>query len=166
MAFSWNTVLAPQETIQKEFTISLRYRKLVFATIIILSIAALFLVSWYAGLLLFVVGGLYWWYINAAKHYVLTNTRLVLVQSFPGVDAISIDYKQITNIEIEQSVVDQIGKWGTIVINTAGEDGPTARISFIENPLMIKQALDQVRDLTTATPQPIPPLVQEAPVSE
>ena len=100
----------------------------------------------YIGILIFLLGGVYWLYLKNAKHYAFTNKRIVLVDSFLGMSSISIDYNQITDIEVEQSYVDQLGGWGNLIINTAGTHSPEVRLSFIDNPEEIKKQLDTIRE--------------------
>ena len=97
------------------------------------------------------MGLLYWFYLKKSKHYAFTNKRVILVDSFIGGNVISIDYNQITDIEITQSAIDQGGRWGTITINTAGTHAPEVNLSFIENPQAIKQSLDEIRDTANKT---------------
>lgn len=145
MQYQWNKILAPEETLQKEFGLSTKYRNATIALIIIAGIAVCFF-SLFAGGFIFFLGGIYWLYLTRAKHYAFTTKRMILVDAFVGSRVVSIDYNQITDIEIEQSVFDELGGWGTIVINTAGTYAPEIRLSFIDNPQNIKQSLDQIRD--------------------
>ena len=39
-----------------------------------------------------------------------------------------------------------MGKWGTLVINTAGTNSLQQKISFVDNPQELKKLLDTVRD--------------------
>src|SRR5438874_646513 len=103
MNFQWNTVLAPDETIQKEFTISERYRNAVVALTIVVAVVVGTAV-WYVGILTLLIGILYWYYLKKAKHYAFTDKRAVLVESFIGMSVTSIDYNQITDIEVTQSL--------------------------------------------------------------
>lgn len=145
MQYQWNQIIAPEETIQKEFTISARYRNMVFGFMILCSIVV-GLDVYYIGIFLFLMGLLYWFYLKKAKHYAFTNKRIVLVEAFLGKSITSVDYNQITDIEIEQSSFDEVGGWGTIIFNTAGTHSPVIRLPFIDNPQSIKQNLDQIRD--------------------
>jgi len=145
MSFQWNTILAPEEVVQRDFTISLQYRNIVVGFILIAGIVVFFQ-SFYIGIVIVLLGGLYWLYLSNAKHYAFTDKRVVLVDSFFGKSVVSIDYKQITDIEVYQSAMDQLGGWGTLVINTAGTHVPEVRISFLANVDAVKQQLDEIRD--------------------
>ncbi len=145
MNFDWKKIIDPEEVIQKEFTISSRYRNAVSAVIVVIALFTMF-VSWYIGILVVLLGALYWYYLKNSKHYAFTNKRMVLVDSLPGMSVVSIDYSQITDIEMEQNVFDQIGGWGTLIINTAGTHVPEVNLSYIENVQAIKQQLDEMRD--------------------
>lgn len=145
MQFSWVNNLAQDESILKEFTISGTYQKFILIATILVSIASFF-ISWYVGLAILGLGLIYWYYEKSSKHYAFTNKRVILIESLIGTSIVSIDYNQITDIEIEQSFVDQFGGWGTIIINTAGTHVPEVRLTFIDNPQGTKQDLDQIRD--------------------
>lgn len=143
--FNWKTVLAPDEMLQKEFAVSLRFLQLLLAATIVGSIVVCF-ANIFAGIIVLLSGVVYCFYLYKAKHYALTDKRMVLVESFLGETITSVDYSQITDIEIEQSVIDQMGGWGAMVINTAGTHVPEIRLSFIDQPQQIKQNLDMIRD--------------------
>lgn len=145
MNFEWSKILSQEEELKKEFTISKQFRQIVLITIVIGSITVCFF-SLYAGILIFILGLVYWLYLTKSKHYGLTSRRIVLVDSFIGSSIVSIDYNQITDIEIEQSFVDQLGGWGTLVINTAGTHVPEIRLTFINAVQEVKTTIDQIRD--------------------
>lgn len=145
MHFSWSTVIAPEETIQKEFTLSVRYQKGILLLSVVLGVAV-GIMDIYPGITVFILGCFYWYYTHVAKHYAFTSKRIILVDSFLGTNIISIDYTQVTDIEIEQSALDALFGWGTIVINTAGTHVPEIRLTFIDNPQDIKKSLDAIRD--------------------
>lgn len=161
MQFSWEKILAPEEILQKEFTISKRYRLAILISSIVLAIGAIIsTASFLIGITILILGVIYWIYLTKAKHYAYTNKRIVLVDSFIGISTISVDYNQITDIELQQSLFEQIGGWGTIIINTAGTRAPEILLSFIENPEVLKQELDAIRD--TIHPMPVT-IMQESP---
>ena len=145
MNFSWSNILSADESLQKEFSISFRYRNIFLLSTSVLALFVIFF-SIFAAIFLFLLGLLYWYYLKKAKHYCFTNKRMVLVDSFLGQSVTSVDYNQITDVEVEQSFFDQSANWGTLVINTAGTHTPEVIISFIDNPLVIKKTLDEIRD--------------------
>jgi uncharacterized membrane protein YdbT with pleckstrin-like domain len=145
MNFNWNKYLAKDEVIKREFSISPRFQAASLLLCIVAAISILFF-NIFMAIFVFLMGLLYWYYLKKAKHYGFTNKRIILVDSFIGETVTSIDYHQITDIEITQSAFDQAAKWGTLTINTAGTHVPEVNISFIENPQGIKQNLDEIRD--------------------
>jgi len=145
MNFNWSKTLAADESLQKEFSISTRYRNILFSLSTVASLIILFF-NIFVAIFIFLLGLLYWFYLKKAKHYGFTNKRIILVDSFLGQSITSIDYNQITDIEIEQSFLDQTLGWGTLIVNTAGTHVPEINLTFIDNPQSIKQALDQIRD--------------------
>lgn len=145
MSYKWGTVLAPDEKVQKEFGISLRYRHAVVVVIILIS-GLCMTQNFYGGLIVLIAGALYILYLTIGKHFAFTDKRVILVESFLIREIVSVDYNQITDIEVGQNAIDLIGGWGTITINTAGTHAPEINISFVENPVSVKQSLDQIRD--------------------
>lgn len=145
MNYSWAKILAPEEILKKEFTTSLRYRQAILAADIIISVVII-TQNIYAGILVLLLGLLYWLYMAVSKHYAFTDKRVIIVDSFISRNITSINYSQITDIEIDQNVLDRIGGWGTITINTSGTHVPVTNLSPIEDPISIKQSLDQIRD--------------------
>ncbi len=145
MNYDWSKILSPQEELQSEFTISTRYIQIVTSGIILLGIILCFF-SIFAGIFIILLGGLYFLYLSRAKHYCFTNKRIVLVDSFFGTNITSIDYTQVTDVEMEQSAVEQYCGWGTLVINTAGTHAPEIRLPFIDNPQEKKIRMDEIRD--------------------
>src|SRR5258706_1682993 len=119
MHYDWSKIISPDETIEKEFGVSPFYLMCVLVFCIILAVIS-GLVGFYGGIGIFLLGLLYWFYLKKAKHYAFTKKRVILVDAFLGINITSVDYSQITDITVEQSVIDLVGKWGTIGINTAG----------------------------------------------
>lgn len=152
MPYDWSKTLSPDESIEKEFAISPFFLKVILIVSVLLAIPTA-LTAPLAGAGIFVLGIFYWFYLRRAKHYVLTKKRVVLVDAFLGINVTSIDYQQITDVAVEQSLIDELGHWGTLVINTAGTHTPPIRLSFVPDPQRLKQTLDTVRDTNPATVQ-------------
>ena len=149
MKFNWGKILSPDETLQKEFGVSSTY----LTVIVILTIIVTIIVAYQyvpAGIFLLLLGSFYCFYLKRAKYYAFTTKKVYLVDSFIGTNIASIDYGQITDIQIEQSLVDQIFGWGTLIINTAGTHAPEMAISFVDNPQGLKQTLDKIRATQTS----------------
>jgi len=155
MNFNWSKILSTDESLEKEFSISNRYRNILFSLTTVASLLILFF-NIFIAICIFLLGLLYWFYLKKAKHYGFTNKRIVLVDSFLGETITSIDYNQITDIEIEQNFLDQIAGWGTLIINTAGTHVPEINLTFIGNPQDIKQTLDKIRDNVRSSTPVIP----------
>lgn len=143
MNYHWDKLLTPEEKLQKEFTISPRYRCIIVSLIAIGAIIISFQ-SIFTGILFFLLDALYWWYLKTAKHYAFTDKRIILVESFINKNIMSIYYDKITDIQVDQNVFDQLGGWGTIVLNTAGTHVPQIYLSFTDDPYSIKKTLDQI----------------------
>jgi uncharacterized membrane protein YdbT with pleckstrin-like domain len=144
MKFKWDKFLSPGEILKKDFSISKRFTSAILVIVIILTIL-IAIMSIFGGLIILLMGLFYWYYLTKSKHYAFTNKRVLLVESFWGENLISMDFNQITDIEINQSYFDQMGGWGTIDIHTAGTNTPQTDIPFIDSPFEIKQTLDEIR---------------------
>lgn len=146
MKFTWNSILASDEKIQKEFGVSNAY----VISILILTIIVSVIVAYQyipAGLFLFVLGAFYSFYIKKAKHFAFTNKKIYLVESFIGTSIATIDFAQITDIEIDQSFIDSMGGWGTLIVNSAGTHAPLMSISPVDNPQALRQTLDKIKSI-------------------
>ena len=145
MNFSWEKILSSDEVVKKEFSISNK-----FATIIlVITIFAAALVAFSVpliGILIALLGFFYWFYLTRAKHYAFTTKRVVIVDSFLSLSTLSVDYDKITDVQVEQSFVEQLIGIGTFVVNTASTHAPQAKLPFVDNPAQLKQALDEIRD--------------------
>ncbi len=145
MNYDWTKILAPDETLEKEFGVSPFYIQCVFILAIVVAVIVMF-GQVFAGIFVLLLGVLYCYYLKKAKHYAFTKKRMILVDSFLGENITSVDYTQITDVTVEQSLFDELGKWGTIIINTAGTNASSMRLSFIANPQDVKKTLDMIRD--------------------
>lgn len=143
--YNWTKIISPEEKIQMEFSISNKFISLVLVGVVLLVILTAFF-SFLASFFILILGIVYWIYLKKAKHYCFTLKRIILVDSFVGSSTTSIDYSQVTDIEIEQSFFEQAVGWGTLVINTAGTHVPEIRLPFVDNPQTIKAKMDEIRD--------------------
>jgi hypothetical protein len=102
MDYKWQNIIASDETVQKDFTVSRRFRQALLIGSVILAIFLSFQ-NIYGGIIILLLGLLYWRYMSTAKHYAFTNKRVILVESFITKNITSIDYNQITDIEINKN---------------------------------------------------------------
>lgn len=143
MNYQWDKLLTPEEKLLKEFTISSRYRNIIVTLIAIGGIIISFQ-NILSGILFFVLDAIYWWYLKTAKHYAFTNKRVILVESFINKNIISIYFNQLTDMQIDQNIFDQLGGWGTITFDTAGTHVPEIQLTLIDDPQAVKKTLDQI----------------------
>lgn len=148
MQFNWKKTLSPGEEIRREFGISKTYSTAVLILTVLIAVLT-WSSSIFAGTTVIILGLVYWIYITHSKHYAFTNKRIVLVDFFLGLSTISIDYNQITDIQIEQSFVEQILGFGTFIVNTSSTHTPQTKLPFVSSPSELKQTLDQIRDVKT-----------------
>jgi len=152
MQYDWSHIIAPEESIEKEFSLSPLFLRVILFVTLLLAIPTA-VISFIAGAAVLLLGLLYWFYMKKAKHYALTKKRIILVVAFLGTNITSIDFDQVADITVEQSVFDEIGKWGTLIITTAGTHAPGVHVSFVDDPKGLKQFLDTIRDTNPPTVQ-------------
>src|SRR5690242_10024457 len=100
MRYNWSSVVAPEETIEKEFGVSSFYLMCVVVFCGVLGLISL-VVAFYGGIIIFLLGLLYAFYLRRAKHYAFTKKRLIMVDAFLGVNITTVDYTQITDVAVE-----------------------------------------------------------------
>lgn len=145
MSFSWEKILAPDEVIKREFSISTKFANIV----LVLTTFASLIVSYSvlpAGFLLFLLGLLYWYYLTHSKHYAFTSKRILIVDAFLSLSTQSIDYVNITDIQAEQSFIEKMIGIGSFTINTASTHAQQTKLPWVDNPQEIKKQLDEIRD--------------------
>jgi hypothetical protein len=146
MGFNWKNILSSEEKIEKEFTVS----KMYLISLAIISIGGGIFLFFYADLFtaLFVsfLGVIYCFYLNMTKHFAFTDKRIIVADSFPGLNIISVDYDQITDISVEQNLIEQMMFLGTIIVNTAGTHSPEIKMNFVDSPEQLKRKLDEYKE--------------------
>jgi membrane protein YdbS with pleckstrin-like domain len=140
MKFDWKNMLSENEHVVKEFGISNLYLGIIF---VITTIVAIFVIYSNIFIAAFVslLGTFYCYYLKRSRHYAFTNKRIILVDSFIGTNIVSVNYEKITDVEIDQSPVDQILGWGALIVNTAGTHSSFLSMPYVENPQALKQVL-------------------------
>ena len=142
--FSWTNILTDEEKKELEFGISSTYA---FTLLFLTSLAGLIVLfsNVFVGLAIILLGYVYFLYLRKGKHFIFTDKRIVMVDAFIGKEIISVDYSQITDIQMEQSPFELFAGWGNLAINTAGTHSPEIKLSFIDNPQKVKLELDSIR---------------------
>lgn len=145
MNYNWDNYLSNGEKVEMDFGVSNVYAGgvlvIITAIAIVLSYTNLFV-----GIGVFLLGIVYWGYLTRGKRYAMTNKGLILVDVFLGKNVVNVNYKNITDIIIDQNVIDLMGGWGTVIINTAGSDFPEAVLQNVNNPQKIKSKLDELSE--------------------
>ncbi len=143
----WQKVLKPEEKIKHEFTIGKRYRCFWMIIGVLIGIVLAIKVYW-LGISIIAVSFIYFsWYIKKANAYAFTNKRILSHQGYPSTEMISIDYDKITDVLVEEPILDKLfTKTGHLLINTAG--GPKKEIKFkhIQEPYLLKKELESARE--------------------
>ncbi len=84
------------------------------------------------------------WLYNAHR-YLLTTRRVIIKEGFFAVKLTSALYDKITHIEVEQSFVDRVlMHHGSIIVNTAGMNKGEIRLSFVDEPIEVKNLLERL----------------------
>ncbi len=84
------------------------------------------------------------WLYNAHR-YLLTTRRVIIKEGFFSVKLTSALYDKITHIEADQSFIDRaIMHHGTIIINTAGVHKDELKLSFVDNPIELKNLMERL----------------------
>lgn len=86
-------------------------------------------------------------YLKISNEFVLTSKRLIVKRGWIETKLKTIYYNRITDISIEQSLIDRIIKSGTLSVSTAGSDGYEAQLIHIRNPYKIKTILYEAKNL-------------------
>lgn len=85
-------------------------------------------------------------YIRISNEFIFTNKRIIVKKGWIETKIKTIYYDQITDISVDQSLLDRLIKTGTLSISTAGSDGYEAVIRHINQPYEVKNILFEVRD--------------------
>lgn len=147
----WERALIPQEEVKYEFSISSRYRNLCFILSAIVGIWLVGIKVYIAGLGIILLSGFYFYFlIPWSNAFAFTNKRVLIHRGWLGSNLISIDYDKITDIVVEENVIDKfITHSGNLIINTAGTGFPETKqgqkISHIASPYEVKKKLDEIR---------------------
>ncbi len=143
----WNKVLREDEKIDYEFSIGKRYRILglivsVFTGLIIS------LGSSTVGLIIIGLGAFYFgYYLKVANAYALTDRRILVHRGWFSTNTISVDYKNITDITVDEPFLERITtKTGTLSINTAGSGTKEIVLKHINTPYEVRKRLDKGRN--------------------
>ena len=153
MHYNWELILAPGESLQREFGSS---KHLQIVVLIIAALVNILLASTNIVLALFIffAGIMYYWYLLTAKHFALTNKRIIIVESFLGLHIINIDYSQVTETKLVQNPFGSIGGWGELYIHHGAINGVTApmiRLGPIDRPQEIKKIIDEMQEKSKQT---------------
>lgn len=147
----WKKTLNPNEQVEYEFSVGKKYR-IFFATLGCLGgMVLLFTPGYYVGILVAAISVFYFWFYQKwANAYAFTNKRIVAYRGWLSTDLISIDYDKITDVTVEEPILDKLlTHTGNLIVNTAGVGFPelkqNQKFEHIENPYEAKKKLDEIR---------------------
>lgn len=158
-------VFQPNERIVQEFSISNRlFTFLLLAAVLLVVgfpfvgwlLVALFGQALTAGLLVtFVIIGLilgagivgYALYFRWARHYILTNERVLATTGWIAQNTDSVNYEYITNIDVEQDVFERIIlQTGLVKIESASAAVDVVRLDRVDQPYQIAAMIRQLTE--------------------
>lgn len=167
----------PNERVAEDFTVSAHYTvaQSVFALllpVLFFSLAKLlesfgFVVPELAGLvegLFTAIGGVIGLYLllgaiylRLARHYFVTNERILQINGWLAQQVVSVDYNTITDMTIEQDVLERFFmRTGTIMIDTAGQPSEEIMLHHVAEPAVLRdRILGQVEACRLQTGKPI-----------
>jgi uncharacterized membrane protein YdbT with pleckstrin-like domain len=156
----WGKVLASDETIKYEFSISGLYLAFNFFIRLLLALLAFPFVYTIspevatALMAIFLAASLFYYgfFLRAANAYALTDQRVIIHRGWLNTKAICIDYQKITDITVFSPFLENIltGS-GDIHIDTAGTPGQEIVLRHIPRPYEIRKKLEEIRRPNSAT---------------
>lgn len=142
---TWKKVLSENEIIKHEFSIGKGYRIFgVFFWVIISSLVLFFPLN----ILIFLAALFYYgFYLKVANVYAFTNERVLIHRGWLSTTLVSIDYKKITDVTVDESIFGcYITHTGLLKINTAGTSLPEIVLTHVSRPYELKKILDGLKD--------------------
>jgi uncharacterized membrane protein YdbT with pleckstrin-like domain len=141
--YLWEKVLAPDEKLLAEYTISSKLRKFTAITFGILGILTIFI---FVGIIFLAIAA-YWWFLSESKYsYGITNKRILLHEGIISSKLVSVKFEKITDVSVSQSITDKMFGVGSIKYNTAGGGSHEIIMQYIENPFEAKRNIEKIID--------------------
>jgi len=96
-------------------------------------------------------------YLRLARHYFVTNERILQINGWLAQQVVSVDYNTITDMTIQQDVLERfLLQTGTIMIDTAGQPSEEIALHHIANPMALRdQILGQIEACRVRTGNPV-----------
>jgi len=85
-------------------------------------------------------------YLKISNEFIFTNKRLIVKRGWLNTSLVSINFNRITDVSIEQSLVDRFLKIGTLSVSTAGNEGYRVTLSHIKEPHFLKRQLHDLKE--------------------
>jgi len=141
----WDKVLADNEEVVLDFSVSEKYRKVYLVGWIIVSFGLLFIYG--LGLLFLGTAWFYYgWYLPRSRIYALTNKRIVARLGWLSAQTSSIDYERITNVVVHEPWLEQMAsQTGNVGIETAGSNRTEIIFEHIDKPHEIKKQIESLK---------------------
>ena len=142
-----NKFIAKDEQVKYVFSIGQSFISLSIVSWIVLSIFFAFFYIYIAVFTLIISLFYYLYYLKIANIYVLTNKRILVKKGWLSNYTISIDYKNITDITVNESFIYRLLTCsGDMIINTAGTDKKETVLQHIDDPFKVKNMIDELKN--------------------
>lgn len=93
-------------------------------------------------------------YLHHARRYYLSTQRVLAVRGLWAVEITSVDYRSITDIQVQEEVLSRwLFKIGAVAINTAGGGGQHLLMSRIDNPDRCQAEIRRLAEVATQSEQ-------------
>lgn len=141
----WEKVLAEDEKVIYEFSISNKYINFSLIFFLLFSIILSFVLIGIP--LLIYVLFYYLFYIKVANAYAFTNKRILIHQGWLSTKLTSIDYYQVTDTYVLEPFFARVfTNSGHLVVNTAGTSLFEVYLRYVDSPYEVKKKLDLLKD--------------------
>ena len=89
----------------------------------------------------------HFYYLRISNEFLFTDQRILIKKGWIGTKAISIHYNRITDVSINQGVLDRILGIGSLYISTAGSEGDRVSLFHVSHPHKLKKELYDLKGL-------------------
>lgn len=87
----------------------------------------------------------YTFYLKISNEFALTDERIIAKKGWIEISTKTVRYDRITDIKLDQSVLERIIKSGTLSISTAGSDGYEIVLPYAHQPYELKKMIEDAR---------------------
>lgn len=85
-------------------------------------------------------------YLKISNEYIFTDKRIIIKKGWLSTKTVSARHSRITDVKVNQSLIERILGVGTISINTAGGEGYEIALSHVSKPYELKKILHVLKE--------------------